>query len=1122
MLEIYWTAAFWLFLAIISTILANHLKMSTALMEICIGAFAGFLVFNFVGEDFLKPNSEWLKFIASTGAIILIFLAGTELDPNSLKKKFKESSIVGFIGFLASFGGCTLIARYLLHWDFRASLLAGIALSTTSMAVVYAVMLEYGFNKTEFGKGILGSCFVNDLGTVLALGLIFSPFTKKTVIFIIISLLSFYIMPFITSILTHFYGFRTPAIRTKWILFVLFSLGALAIWSGSEKVLPAYIAGMVLAGTVSRDLFFIRRIRTLTIGFLTPFYFLRAGVQVSLPSILKAPLVFLILLSGKVISKIFGLYPVIKQFRKDRRERWYYTLLMSTGLTFGTIASLYGLTHGIVSVEQYSYLVAVIIGSAVIPTVIANSAFLPKNIQKLPITEEEEVPEFEREIKIPYYISFPVRRFSLTLKKNKKKIQEILEMNLKLPLTRHGFLCYIVKKFTSFGFKKGGIILGACKMPLFFMKNFFIFLLIFCTNLFSSIEGILIDQKGKPLPDIKVELNKEGLVSFTDGEGKFTFPGEMGSYEIIVLGQVYKINFKDYPVKIVIKTFGEMVIIEPPGSTFSYVPEKIMEIPKMTLSENLIYIPKIHLNGLGGVFQTISISGMAKQRIQVEVMGYKIEGLRRAGTDFGTFHPDLFDSLNLYETGLGFTHGSNAMGGTVDFQFKQYFEENLSFNFSYGTNNKSKSFSTRYSNEKLSIFSGFGEADFYQDGSGKNQPGYFKRGNLLGTYKLEGEESQNFIDFIFTKGWDIGKPFLSDDKTDYPRNNLHLLGFRGTYKNLNYQFGTYYQDLETTTTKERSFFKNLNIQGKIYYFKGKYSFGFETNSHPLFYANNKLSTGSFEPLKDGKKYDFSYFSSYENYLNSNFKFFAGLRFNYFKASNLNKEKEETIPGIFLKFSKEGNTNYDFSLYNIYRFPSIEELFYSGLTARGYVQGNEKLKSEKGYGVSFQLKRKFNEGELGFSVSYKNAKNFIERYKVSKDLYSYRNTDEVEIYSGDIYFQEEIFFANLSFSKGKNKETGGDIDDQKPLSINAGFFKRFNKLEPFLFFTLSDKLKNPGPNELERDKYFILNLGTNFYIKEDIYLSFKVENLTDEYYTPQGDNKAVPQMGRNFILSFLIK
>ncbi len=267
MLEIYFIATIWFALAILATILANHLKLSMALMEICVGAIAGYFANYFFGYNSLKPDSEWLKFIASSGAIILTFLAGAELDPISLKAKLKESLIIGIIGFLTPFIGCTLLSRFALKWNMQASLLTGIALSTTSMAVVYSVMLEYGFNKTEFGKGILGSCFINDLGIVIALGLIFAPFNYKTIIFIVVSCITFFTMPYITSFLTRTYGFKTAAIRTKWILFLLFGLAALALWAGSEAVLPAYIAGMALAGTISKDNFFIRRMRTLTIGF---------------------------------------------------------------------------------------------------------------------------------------------------------------------------------------------------------------------------------------------------------------------------------------------------------------------------------------------------------------------------------------------------------------------------------------------------------------------------------------------------------------------------------------------------------------------------------------------------------------------------------------------------------------------------------------------------------------------------------------------------------------------------------------------------------------------------------------------------------------------------------------
>lgn len=377
---IYVIVTVWLSLAVLSAIIAYHLKISIALVEICIGITAATVANKFFGLNSLGSNLEWLRFLASAGAVFLTFLAGAELDPKVIKTKWREVLVVGFIGFLAPFLACTAAAFFILHWSIQASWLAGVALSTTSMAVVYAVMIETGLNNTAFGKGILGACFINDLGTVLALGLIFAPFTYKTVIFIVVSIIMFALFPHLTSFFTKIYGNRTAAIRVKWVSFILFGLGALALWSGSEPVLPAYIAGMVIAEFAAQNHVWIRRLRTLTVGFLTPFYFIRAGSFVSLSMLITAPFVFLILFAGKVISKIFGLYPVIAWFRKERSEKWYYTLLMSTGLTFGTISALYGFSHGIVTQAQYSFLVAVVIASAVVPTLIANFAFLPKHL----------------------------------------------------------------------------------------------------------------------------------------------------------------------------------------------------------------------------------------------------------------------------------------------------------------------------------------------------------------------------------------------------------------------------------------------------------------------------------------------------------------------------------------------------------------------------------------------------------------------------------------------------------------------------------------------------------------------------------------------------------------------
>ena len=210
--------------------------------------------------------------------------------------------------------------------------------------------------------------------------MIFSPFTVKTLIFVILRVIVFIFLPRITNYFFQKFGDLPSEIETKYILLVLFSMGGLAAWAGSEAVLPAYIIGMILAGSVGKNHAFIRRIRTLTLGLLTPFYFIRAGSLVSLGTLISAPFIFIVLLASKMITKIIGVYPATKFAKYPKLESIYTTLLMSTGLTFGTISSLFGLSHGIINAEQYSYLVATVIGSAVIPTVIANAFYLPRHL----------------------------------------------------------------------------------------------------------------------------------------------------------------------------------------------------------------------------------------------------------------------------------------------------------------------------------------------------------------------------------------------------------------------------------------------------------------------------------------------------------------------------------------------------------------------------------------------------------------------------------------------------------------------------------------------------------------------------------------------------------------------
>jgi len=373
-------ATVWLGVALLATLLSIWFRVATALSEIVVGTVAQLVIGALISSSVLGTDQSWVVFLSGAGAILLTFLAGAELDPAVFKMKWKEASIIGVAGFISPFLGCTAVAYYVLQWEPRASWLTGVALSTTSVAVVYAVMLEFGLNTTTFGKTVLAACFINDLGTVIALGLIFSPFTIRTLIFVLIGVGIFSWLPWLTPRFFRRYGGRPSELEAKYLLLFLFGLGGLAKWAGRETVLPAYLIGMVLAGTVGKDHVLIRRLRTLTFGLLTPFYFIRAGSFVSVPALITAPLICIILLLAKMATKFIAIYPATKVMGTSKKEGVYTTLLMSTGLTFGSISALFGLTHKIITTAQYSYLIASVIASAVIPTLIANAFYLPRHL----------------------------------------------------------------------------------------------------------------------------------------------------------------------------------------------------------------------------------------------------------------------------------------------------------------------------------------------------------------------------------------------------------------------------------------------------------------------------------------------------------------------------------------------------------------------------------------------------------------------------------------------------------------------------------------------------------------------------------------------------------------------
>jgi Kef-type K+ transport system membrane component KefB len=368
--NIWIVSALWMALALVAAIGSLWVTISAALFEIVVGAVAG----NTIG----LPLTPWISYIASVGAVVLTFLAGTDIDPHVVKKHFGSSMTIGLMGFFAPYVGCLLLARYGLGWPWPQAQIAGIALSTTSVAVVYAVMVETGYNRTELGKIILAACFINDIGTVLALGLIFANYNLYLALFAVVTVAVVAALPWIVPWLFSKIGGRASEPEIKFLFLVLFGLGGLATLGKSEAVLPAYLVGMALAPFFlgQRDLQL--RLRAICFAFLTPFYFLKAGSLIDARALIAGAGLIAVFLAIKMVTKFVGILPLTRYFKFEPREGMYTTLMMSTGLTFGSISALFGLTNHIIDQAQYTILVTAVIGSAVVPTLIAQIWFQPK------------------------------------------------------------------------------------------------------------------------------------------------------------------------------------------------------------------------------------------------------------------------------------------------------------------------------------------------------------------------------------------------------------------------------------------------------------------------------------------------------------------------------------------------------------------------------------------------------------------------------------------------------------------------------------------------------------------------------------------------------------------------
>ena len=353
---------------LIASTISVEIGLSVALIELLAGVI--------VGNVFHLDVPGWLAFLGSFAGIVLTFQAGAEVDVPQFRREWRASLSIGLVSFFAPFVVVGLLCYYALGWTHRQAEIGGLALSTTSLAVVYAVLVETGLNRELVGKRLMSATFVTDIATVAGLTVLFATPTLWAIPFVLLSIALIVGLPAGAPWFFRRYGNRVIEPEIKLVFASLFLLMWLGERANSQAVLPAFILGLVMSSHYASHRTEQERMRVVAFAFLTPFFFLKGGMSVSAPALWANLGILTILFVGKMVPKFAGVYPLARRYTAPHAT--FTTLLMSTGLTFGTITSLYGLNAGIIDRTQFSLLIAGVVLSAIVPTAIAQRFFHPE------------------------------------------------------------------------------------------------------------------------------------------------------------------------------------------------------------------------------------------------------------------------------------------------------------------------------------------------------------------------------------------------------------------------------------------------------------------------------------------------------------------------------------------------------------------------------------------------------------------------------------------------------------------------------------------------------------------------------------------------------------------------
>jgi len=721
--------------------------------------------------------------------------------------------------------------------------------------------------------------------------------------------------------------------------------------------------------------------------------------------------------------------------------------------------------------------------------------------------------------------------------------------------------------------------------------------MIFCFSLSAgTVKGRVLDDQGKPLANVKVEVLDTPISTQTEPDGVFLLE-DMDKGKMFVTFshpdyisrtiQVIVEKIPDEMIEIslraknpILMTIKEEITVTAEADSIidinlpshrTILPSSVLtEMGTSNLAESVDKVPGVAAVGKGGYSMVPAIRGLAEHRILLLVDGIPITSERRIGASASFISLGDIDRIEINRGPYSVFHGSGAVGGIINIITKSPSPGSRfqgDFNLSYNTVRSERAGTAMFSGSlgKWGLMLGASgkKADDYSAPSGEIEWSRYADYDMLFKINKKSETSEFYATMFHGEGTDIGKPSPTSRLKPrwYPdeTNTLFTIGYKMDnfwfLDSLNASVYALRSALDTQgdnlreaslTVKKRNV---AAVEGTNYGFKirgGKalgtahtLNFGLDffgradindRNTEWEYDENGDITKQTEETsLQDARSSNIGFYIDDKFQIRDDWTFNVGARFDMIRTSNLLLEgsriaRNDDFFSLYLgcifqitpNFSLLGNVGQSF------RFPSISELYYSGLTGRGTVFGNPDLSPEKSlnFDLGFRyLHEKFFASIYGFSNG---IKNMIQKYgEFDEEEYFYRNLTSGRVYGieGEFYFslvKDVELFINFHHMVGKEKDTDEALNYIPPSRLT--FWAKYSPgrfwIEPRV--TMTSDVKNPGPLEIETNGYLLLDTIVGFKVNNSLTLVAIVQNISDATYRASADEAGVDAPGRGFV------